>query len=130
MRQIALAVVWIVIAAVLQHLLRLDPTIAALVAGGGYALTHVALNRQRFADLTRAETRRELRRKRLEQRSSRGGEPGIALDQSVEWAPYDDLIRRRHLIDAIKLYREQNGVGLKEAKAAIDDRKKQLESSL
>jgi ribosomal protein L7/L12 len=35
-------------------------------------------------------------------------------------AAIEDLVRRRQKIEAIKRYRERHGVGLKEAKDAID----------
>jgi ribosomal protein L7/L12 len=35
-------------------------------------------------------------------------------------AAIEDLVRRRQKIEAIKLYREWHGVGLKEAKDAVD----------
>jgi ribosomal protein L7/L12 len=35
-----------------------------------------------------------------------------------------ELVRANQLIEAIKLYREQTGIGLKEAKSAVDDLKR------
>jgi hypothetical protein len=49
-----------------------------------------------------------------------GGHPGI------NWIQVDDLIRKREHIQAIKLIREQAGIGLKEAKIMADDRRAKL----
>lgn len=43
-----------------------------------------------------------------------------------EWALYDELIRHGEKLKAIKLYRIRNGIGLREAKAAIDERQRQI----
>lgn len=63
----------------------------------------------------------EQRLERIERRLDRISEH-LGLDAEV---PPDvkrirELIRAGHKIDAIKAYREQHGVGLKEAKDAID----------
>ena len=39
-----------------------------------------------------------------------------------EWDDIDELLREGKKINAIKLYRERNGTGLRESKDAIDDR--------
>lgn len=44
---------------------------------------------------------------------------GLAAEQD-NFEPVRDLVRQGLKIEAIKLYREQTGVGLAEAKAAID----------
>ena len=46
--------------------------------------------------------------------------PGAASDQIA------DLIRRGKKIEAIKVYREQTGVGLKDAKDAVEDMERRL----
>jgi ribosomal protein L7/L12 len=46
--------------------------------------------------------------------------PKSALLRQVNDSEIEAQIRSGHLIDAIKLYREKNGVGLKEAKDAVE----------
>lgn len=46
--------------------------------------------------------------------------PPGSLIRQVEDSEIEAQIRSGHLIDAIKLYREKNGVGLKEAKDAVE----------
>ena len=46
--------------------------------------------------------------------------PKSALIRQVNDSEIEAQIRSGHLIDAIKLYREKNGVGLKEAKDAVE----------
>lgn len=46
--------------------------------------------------------------------------PPGSLIRGVADAEIEAQIRSGHLIDAIKLYREKNGVGLKEAKDAVE----------
>lgn len=46
--------------------------------------------------------------------------PKSALLRQVHDSEIEAQIRSGHMIDAIKLYREKNGVGLKEAKDAVE----------
>ena len=46
--------------------------------------------------------------------------PKSALLRQVNDSEIEAQIRSGHMIDAIKLYREKNGVGLKEAKDAVE----------
>ncbi|MBL8912763.1 MAG: hypothetical protein JNM17_18860 [Archangium sp.] len=46
--------------------------------------------------------------------------PPGSLIRQVEDSEIEAQIRSGHLIDAIKLYREKKGVGLKEANAAVE----------
>lgn len=46
--------------------------------------------------------------------------PKSALIRQVNDSEIEAQIRSGHMIDAIKLYREKNGVGLKEAKDAVE----------
>jgi ribosomal protein L7/L12 len=48
-------------------------------------------------------------------------------NEAFDWQPIDDEIYAGKKIQAIKLYREASGVGLKEAKDAVEERQRELE---
>lgn len=70
------------------------------------------------ADLVTAKTA-------IEARERGAAIPSAAEIRSLNWDDIDALLRSDQLIQAIKLYREQTGVGLKEAKDAVEARRAQ-----
>ncbi len=75
-------------------------------------------DRARIADLEMRVARLEAQ---LAQVAPAGGPGGFAAAAPEAWvAEVQDLKRSGKVINAIKLYRERTGVGLKEAKDAVD----------
>jgi ribosomal protein L7/L12 len=75
-----------------------------------------------YADYEYAALRRRV--ERLERLVARlMDEAGLEPDEALDSGPSPeivDLIRRGEKLEAIKLYREKTGVGLKEAKAFVE----------
>ena len=52
--------------------------------------------------------------------------PSVSDTSETTGATVEDFVRRGQKIEAIKLYREQHSVGLKEAKDAVDAMERRL----
>jgi ribosomal protein L7/L12 len=53
-------------------------------------------------------------------------QPSVSDASGQSGATVEDFVRRGQKIEAIKLYREQHSVGLKEAKDAVDAMERRL----
>ena len=69
--------------------------------------------------------RRSSRRRTVVWREERS-RPSSAGHAEIEDAEIDELLRRDQLIAAIKRYRELSGLGLREAKDAMEARRRKL----